>query len=180
MIYRTRFAGLQDETRPSSLFDALPRSSARAVEQWLDALQDLPLDAWFAVTGRDGDDQPSEQEREVARRAVIGAIAGHGLEVTAWFIKDMVATAAYNAMRLAARTSSRGRSRLAAAQSAAEWAALAVAAEPWLEPAHVAILCDPMMRAGLRPTPATSRLRARRPTEHFVGDQPSRSRERED
>jgi hypothetical protein len=71
------------------------------------------------------------------------AIAGHTLDVAAWFIRDFVETAAQIVRPHAVRRSRRAQSRLALTLAAAQWAALAVATEQWLAPGDRALLCAP-------------------------------------
>lgn len=170
MAYRTRLSRPHDEnvTRPFSPFDGLPRSSARALERWFDALHELTLDDWMLIARAGRFDGRSGAQR-AAQDAVVAIIADRHLEVTAWFIRDLVATAIPSDMRLAS------------ARSLAEWATLAVATRAWLAPIHHDALCNPFKRAEILAATSDSRILSyRRTTRPLAGDQRSRSLERED
>lgn len=123
--------------------DGLPVESAVALERWLDALADLPLDRWIAV-GRACAHHASDRRQRTTSTALLDAIvADQRLELTAWFIGDMVQTAAHAAAIAASRAGRFKRRDFAAARSAADWAALAMAAQAWLPRVDRDALCAP-------------------------------------
>ena len=123
--------------------DGLPDESASALERWLDTLAELPLERWLAI-GRACARDVSGYRQHVAARALLEAVvADQQIELTAWFIRDMVKTAAYTATTAAHRASNSARRNFAAARSAADWAALAIAAQTWIPCADRDTLCAP-------------------------------------
>jgi hypothetical protein len=129
---------------PSALraLDGLPNESAFALERWLDALAELPFDRWIAV-GRACARDMSEYRPHAARALLEAIVADRQIELTAWFIRDMVKTAAYAAAIAASRTSHSVRRDVAVARSAADWAALAIATQTWIPCADREALCAP-------------------------------------
>lgn len=125
------------------LLDGLPPESACALESWVDALAELPLDYWIAVGRACPRDLHSRQQRAAARALLEAIIAHRQIEVTAWLIGDMVQTAAYAATTAASRARRSERRDFAAARSAADWAALAIAAQAWLPRVDRDALCAP-------------------------------------
>lgn len=156
--------------RPFSPFFGLPQHSADALERWLDALHSFSLDDWLRAA-RSGN-ALSHSQRDAARDAVADAIARNQLEVTAWFVRDMVVTAACRSTSRGAVATRRVCRELADAQLHAEWAALAIATRTWLRPAHLRVLCTPFSAA---PLSGPTILAHRRAVRSIVGDQPSLS-----
>ena len=123
--------------------DGLPAESAIAFERWLDGLADLPLDRWIAV-GRACAHHASDRQQRMTSSALLEAIvADRRLGLTAWFIGDMVQTAAHAAATAASRARRSTRRDFAAARSAADWAALAIATQTWLPCVDRDALCAP-------------------------------------
>lgn len=123
--------------------DGLPAESAVALERWLDALAELPFDRWIAV-GRACAHHASDRQQRMTSSALLEAIvADQQLELTAWFIGDMVQTAAYAAATAASRGRRSTRRDFAAARSTADWAALAIATQTWLPCVDRDALCAP-------------------------------------
>lgn len=123
--------------------DGLPAESAVALERWLDALAELPLDRWIAV-GRACAHHTSDRQQRMTSSALLEAVvADQQLELTAWFVGDMVQTAAHAATTAASRTRRSTRRDFAAARSAADWAALAMATQAWLPRVDRDALCAP-------------------------------------
>ena len=157
--------------RAWSSLGALFDDESRSVERFLDALQELSLDGWCAAVAI----ACANARYTDAQIAVSAAIAKHDLALTAWFIRDMVETAIHGAKLLAVRRPPRTRRALASARAAAEWAALATAVRPRLQPIHHDVLCEPFERVGARSimrTPATALFHRR--VEGFAGDRLSR------
>jgi len=123
--------------------DGLPAESAAALERWLDGLWSLPFDHWLDV-GRAYARDASRQQRQVTARALLNAIvADRRIELTAWFIHDMVKTAAHPASTAASRAHRSEQRDFATARSAADWAALAIATQTWLPRVDRDVLCAP-------------------------------------
>jgi hypothetical protein len=126
-----------------SALDGLPNESASALESWLDALAEWPLDRWIAVGRACARDVSGHQQSVTARALLEAIVADQQLELTAWFIGDMVKTAAYSAATAASRASQSVRRDFAIARLAADWAALAIATQTWLPRADRDALCAP-------------------------------------
>jgi hypothetical protein len=125
------------------LFDGLPAESASALEHWLEALAALPLDRWIAL-GRACARDTTRRERRATATALLEAIvADQQLELTAWFIGDMVQTTAYAATTAASCAHRSKRRAFAEARAAADWAALAIATQTWLPRVDRDALCAP-------------------------------------
>jgi hypothetical protein len=124
----------------------VPERSARRLEQWLDSLADLTVDEWIDIAHHSSIRDARDLASACAR--VDRAIVAHELEVTAWFIRDLVETAVQPGRSPTLRRSRHARSQLAVARSAAEWAALALAMEHWLAPSDRALLWAPFAEAG--------------------------------
>lgn len=134
--------------------DGLPQAAARELEAWLDALAELTLDQWCdagRASVRDG------SMRGAAGEALAAVIDCHRLGVTAWYVRDLVSTAAYGARHQAEHASRKARRDLAVALAAAESAALSIAAKKWLSASDAAILRAPF-DAGLDANPLSRRL----------------------
>ena len=117
----------------STLF-GLPPQSADALERWLETLHALSCDDWLAIA-RSGD---------AARKAVTNAVTRHQLQLTAWFTRDMVSTAASaTTLIYGVAAMRRDRQQLAGARIHAEWAALAIATRSWLRARDYELLCRP-------------------------------------
>lgn len=123
--------------------DGLPAESATALERWLDALAELPLDRWIAVGRAYARDRSSRQRAATSSALLEAIVADQQLELTAWFIGDMVQTAAHAAATAASRSRRSVRRDFASARSAADWAALAIATEAWLPRVDRDVLCAP-------------------------------------
>jgi len=119
---------------PFQALDGLPAESACALERWLDALADLPVDRWIAV-GRAFRDVSDRRENATSCALLEAIVADQQLELTAWYIGDMVKTTS--------RATRATRRDFAAARSAADWAALAIATQTWLPRVDRDTLCTP-------------------------------------
>ena len=161
--------------RPFSPFFGLPASSADALDRWIDALDSFSLDDWLRAA-QSGDAQPHSM-RDAARHAVGEAIANHSLEVTAWFVRDMIVTAACRSTLRGAIHTRGIRRGLVDARSCAEWAALAIATQTWLQPRHWRLLCSPFNAAQIASLKGSTTRAQRRIVPSLVGDQPSLSQE---
>jgi hypothetical protein len=125
------------------VFDGLAPESAHALESWLDALAELPLERWIAVGRACPRDLHSRQQRTASSALLEAIVADQQLALTAWFIGDMVQTATYAAATAASRAGPSERRDFAAARSAADWAALAIATQAWLPRVDRDALCAP-------------------------------------
>ena len=121
----------------------LPAESAVALKRWLDGLAELPLDHWIAVGRACARDVSARQRRTTSTALLEAVIADQHLELTAWFIGDMVHTAAHSAATTAARARRSARHNFAFARAAADWAALAIATRSWLPEVDHDALCAP-------------------------------------
>jgi hypothetical protein len=141
---QSRATSLSHSARQSAFqaLDGLPTESACAIERWLDALAELPVDRWIAI-GRALRDVSDRRRRATSIALLEAIIADRGLELTAWYIGDMVETTAYGAATAASRAGRPTRRDFAAARSAADWAALAIATQPWLPRVDRDTLCAP-------------------------------------
>jgi hypothetical protein len=157
----------------STLF-GLPPRSADALELCLENLHAFSCDDWIALAR--SADAMSPASCDDARKAVSDAITRHQLELTAWFVRDMVHTAASAATLGGAGAIRRNRHQVARARVHAEWAALAIATRSWLSPRDYELLCRPFSKAALPSfRDSTTRVR-RRAVPSFVGDRPLRFR----
>ena len=139
--------GRGDESQPLWVLNGLPPEAARDVEQWLDALARLSLDAWLQMAAHCSapDQAPLPLTRACSR--VERIIADQGLEFTAWLVRDLVDTATHRVRHAAGRQSRQVRARVAVACTAAEWAALAKACRPWLSADDHDLLCAPFVES---------------------------------
>lgn len=137
-----------DEPRALWALKGLPDTTAHNLERWIDALATLPIDAWLRAGNRCVQRDHTALTITRACGRVEKAIAAHELAVTAWFIRDMVETATWRVRRAAVRRPSRVRAELAVARMAAEWAALAIATQSWLDAADLDALLGPFERPG--------------------------------
>jgi hypothetical protein len=127
--------------------DGLPVESASALEDWLDALGELPLDRWIALGRACARDTTGHQRRATATALLEAIVADQQLELTAWFIGDMVQTTAYAVTTAASRERRSRRRAVAEARMAAEWAALAIAMQTCLPCVDREALCAPFESA---------------------------------
>ena len=123
------------------MLDDLPVPSAQRLDQWLDALAALPMTEWTRIGDRclDGDWALATSR---ARSHIERAIEMHQLHVSAWIVRDLVQTAVFDVRHQTLRAPRSIQRRTAVAVAAAEWAALAIAMEAWLD--------SPRRRDGLR------------------------------
>ena len=113
----------------------------------LDRLEAMPYDDWRAL-GRRAAACASDAARTAAAAALAQALERRRLGVTAWLVRDAVATAVHTAPgrpRSTAGTLADAR-LLATARDAAALAVLAQLARPWLRCAKVAALLTPLKR----------------------------------
>ena len=120
--------------------DHLPEAAARELEDWLDGLAELTLDQWRDAGRASVRDASLRAAAEDALAAVIDC---HRLGVTAWYVRDLVRTAAYAARHQAEHASRKARRYLAVALAAAESAALSIAVNKWLSASDAALLRAP-------------------------------------
>jgi hypothetical protein len=131
------------EARTLWALNGLPDTTARYLERWLDALAALPLDEWTRIGQQCVQRDHAMLAMTRACSRVETAIADHDLAVTAWLVRDAVETATYHVRRHAACQPRRVRAQLTVARMAAEWAALALATQPWLTAGDLNDLCAP-------------------------------------
>jgi hypothetical protein len=121
--------------RPSHRWelDAADGCDTAACAVFLDELEAWPRDAWLALARRaEGSDGPA------AAHALDAVIAARALGVTAWLLRDLVATAAATACADA--------DGIAPARRAAERAALARLLRRWLHRGDYLALTEPFRR----------------------------------
>jgi hypothetical protein len=130
--------------RPSDRWelDTADGCDTAACAAFLDELEAWPRDAWLALAGRaEGPNEPA------AARALDAVIAARALAVTAWLLRDLVATAAATACASACASACAAASataeRVAPARRAAERAALARLLRPWLHRGDYLALTEP-------------------------------------
>jgi hypothetical protein len=165
-----------------SVFFGLPQHSADALERWLDSLYLLSRNDWLAIGRSDGIRAIPHSERDIACNAVSAAIADRGLQLTAWFVRDVIETAAWYAVSIgasASRTSGRF-GQLDEARSHAEWAALAIATRSWLADGNFRLLYGPFNNAQIVPLTSSTIFARRQAILSTAGDQPSLSPARGD
>jgi hypothetical protein len=136
-IQTTATATNSDAGTPMRLLDGLPHESEWALARWLEALSELPVDAWL-VAG-----EPRFTLTNPARDRMESVLHEQHLELTAWFIRDLVATSSHRAASAARRLPRAAQRRFSAARSAADWTALAIATQSWLSDAECDALCAP-------------------------------------
>lgn len=139
------------ESRTLWVLNGLPHTIARELEQWLDALGELPLEEWVRIGERFASHEHGFVTTTRACRRVEKAIDQQKLEVTAWLVRDLVETATYPVQRELARRPRRVRAQFALARMAAEWTALAMACQASLQPADREVLCAPFTAVPSRP-----------------------------
>jgi hypothetical protein len=113
------------------------------VNCFVDALATLPRSEWLEIGKGVMAGLRGNETRAAAWAIVESTLRDRGLMVTAWYARDGVETAAFLATRHTARCSSNERRQMAAAQGAAEQAALALLVRDWLEPAEFELLYEP-------------------------------------
>lgn len=121
--------------------NGLPPVTARELEDWLDWLGDLPLDTWMRIAERGGAADYMSLPMTRACRRIERLIDEHGLEFTAWLVRDLVETATFHLRQSVSDRPRVLRARLSVARMAAEWSALAKMCRPWLAPAEHDLLC---------------------------------------
>ena len=144
------------ESRTLWVLNGLPHTIARELEQWLDAVGELPLEEWVRIGERFASHEHGFVTTTRACRRVAKAIDQQKLEVTAWLVRDLVETATYHVQREMARRPRRVRAQLAVARMAAEWAALAIACQAPLQSAEREVLCAPFGEPSPRRGSATA------------------------
>ena len=116
----------------------IPESTLAEIDALVDRLGTLALHDWPTAP-------PARVAERATARAVLDAvIADRGLEVVAWYVRDLVETAACLACRRAPGDAAM-RER---AQATVEAAVLARLTEPWLPRADFALLSAPALRRG--------------------------------
>ena len=110
----------------------LPALSAHTLDRWLDALHELTREQWARVADESASGDVETGANGI-RRAIDAAIHQHRLDVAAWFLRDAVETTLYYAIRTPLRAPEFSASEIARIHRATEWAAMAIAAEKWLD-----------------------------------------------
>jgi hypothetical protein len=138
------------------LLGDLDPAAARDLEQWLDDVARLPVQAWFRIADRCGAPDRPRLAVECACARLECIIAANRLELTAWLVRDLVDSTLFRIAHPGPRPSRADRARLCVARVAVERAALAIACRPWLPPSDVDLLCAPVAEL---PALSDSRMR---------------------
>lgn len=151
------------------ILEGIPARSACILEAWLDAVSDLTLDAWLRIATECKSASLDSTPHCVARRAAEAVIEQRHLAVTAWFIRDAVASVTHEASGRLRESRSCSPSDIGLVCRATESAGLAIALETWLDSSAHDELCAPFQALHLAPTPlrvisTSPRLPSRRPT----------------
>jgi hypothetical protein len=105
---------------------------------------------WLELGGDIADARAQSAARSSAWDGLQVAIFDQGMQLAAWYVRDAVETAAFLASHSGRRRSREDRLRFAAAHGAAETAALALLARPYLTQEHFSILTRRFVRASVR------------------------------
>ena len=113
------------------------------VTAFADRLAELPVLTWIAV-GRSLIESPSMHPLREARCAILEATIGaQNLTVAAWYARDTIETAAHYASGDTTGWTAAHRRTFEAAWAAAETAAIALVARPFLSAEDFSALCAP-------------------------------------
>ncbi len=127
-----------------------------AVLEFIDALTELPGETWLAI-GRAIREHPDRLSELSSARAILDVtIADRHLALSAWHVKDAIETLAFVAGRDLGNISARDRRFFDETHAAAEEAALAVLARPYLADADFAVLYAPFAHQLPAPAPDTA------------------------
>jgi len=132
----------QSAREPSPTPTALEIHLERA-HSFIDTLAELPPSSWLEVGRSLLADRDGRATRDVAWSALERVIREHQLEVSAWNVRDAVETVAFLVTPSHARLSRAERRSSDAARQAAEDAAAAMLARPYLDVADFETLCAP-------------------------------------
>ena len=114
------------------------------VSTLVDWLADLPLPLWLDIGRSVASDRLRLAVRGAAWEELQRAICAKELQITAWFVRDAVETAAFLAGHSVRQWSPEDRRFFAAAHGAVEASALALLARPFLELPYFEILYEPV------------------------------------
>jgi hypothetical protein len=117
-------------------------------EAWVDQLTDLSQTQWLAIGGALAADHRGTLVRHDARRAVDAALETGALRLAAWYVRDALETAVFTISQGMPPCSRDERGRFAVAHDAAQAAALAQLAAPYLSNDTVDVLCAPFRLHG--------------------------------
>jgi hypothetical protein len=129
-----------DDTDHLWVLAGLPVHSAHTLDRWLEALHNLTREQWARVARESASAERATRTDDI-KRLIVAAIRKHRLEVAAWFLRDAVETTVHYAVRTGARATEVSPSEITRIHRATEWAALAIAAESWLDPS----VCDTLI-----------------------------------
>lgn len=129
--------------RPSSREPTVIEASAGDVTAFVDHLLELRLPGWLAIGRGLIADRDGRFVRLSAWGDVERALAEHGLAVDAWQVREGLATAAWFVNRSGARWTREERRAFAATLGAADAAAMALLARPYISVETVRTLCAP-------------------------------------
>ena len=113
------------------------------VNAFVDLLAGLPVAAWLDIGRSIASDREGLPVRRDAWNQLDATIADQRLGLSAWYVRDAVETAAFLASGCMSRWTAEERRMFAAAQRAAETAALALLARVHLPAETLGILCAP-------------------------------------
>lgn len=113
------------------------------VNAFVDRMVDLPLSTWLTIGETLMADREGLVVRQRAWNEVEAAIAEAGLGMPAWHVRDAVETAAYLVSRYMRCWSREERCRFAAAQGAADAAALSLLAQAHISTETLGTLVEP-------------------------------------
>jgi hypothetical protein len=119
-------------------------SSAGNVTAFVDRLAELALRDWLELGADIAAVSAQSAAWDDAWHGLQLAVSDHGLQLAAWYVRDAVQTAAFLASRRARRCSRRDGLVFSAARRAAESAALAIIARPYLDPEDFSLLQKPV------------------------------------
>ena len=139
-----RHCGDRQRSSPMLLLSGHEQRPAAEVNAFVDWLAGMPLAVWLGIGRGVANERTRITARGVAWDELQRAICAHELQISSWFVRDAVETAAFLASHSVRRWSPEDRRFFAAAHGAAEISALALLARPFLELPHFESLYEPV------------------------------------